>query len=403
MEETKRLYLEDPYRTEFEAKVKEKTIYEQKPALILDQTCFYPESGGQPSDKGTIDHSKVLAVIQKNERILHVLDKDVLSQKVKGKIDWEIRFDHMQQHAGQHILSQSFHSLLRGKTLSFHLGKDFSSIEIDLRKISEEDVENVEILANKIVFQDREIHTIVIPEKNVGSVPLRKPPVKKGLIRVVEVSGFDYSACGGTHPRRTGEIGLIKVLKWEKIRNNIRFEFVCGNRALRDYMMRNRVLRQAAVRLTVNELDVAASVEKLSADYKDQKRTAKKMQEKILQYEAQEIVQSSKERIFRKIFTDRMLEEVRLLALLIIKKGDYTVLFGLKKEERAHLVLACAENLGLDMRELIPVVSPFLKGKGGGRPSLVEISGERSDNLNDVLEKAYQFIKNKSEKCPEGG
>ncbi|TEU08998.1 MAG: alanyl-tRNA editing protein, partial [Candidatus Aminicenantes bacterium] len=201
-EGTKRLYLESPYKVEFKAQVVEKVIWEQKPALILDQTCFYPKSGGQPCDKGTINEVEVLKVLEDEARIIHLLAEDISSDKVTGKIEWQTRFDHMQQHSGQHILSQSFHELLGAETLSFHLGEAISSVEMDLRKISEEEVENVERRANEIVFQDREIKCYFIPEEKIESVPLRRPPKKKGLIRVVEVSDFDFSACGGTHVRR---------------------------------------------------------------------------------------------------------------------------------------------------------------------------------------------------------
>lgn len=394
-EGTKRLYLESPYKVEFEAQVLEKVIWEQKPALILDQTCFYPESGGQPCDKGTINEVEVLKVLEDEARIIHLLAEDISSDKVTGKIEWQTRFDHMQQHSGQHILSQSFHELLGAETLSFHLGEAISSVEMDLRKISEEEVENVERRANEIVFQDREIKCYFIPEEKIESVPLRRPPKKKGLIRVVEVSDFDFSACGGTHVRRAGEIGLIKILKLERIRNNIRFEFICGKRTLEDYLWKNRILRELSTRFTVNEGEILSSVEKLSSDLKSQKRKGKKMREKIAQYEAQEIIQETKERIIKKLFVDKTPEEVRFLVLNIIRKGDFVVLFGLKGEERGHLIIACSENINIDMREIVPLVSPLIKGKGGGRSSLVEIAGEEIENLEQALERAFEFIKKK--------
>lgn len=394
-QETKRLYFENPYQVEFEAQVVEKVILEQKPALILDQTCFYPESGGQPYDKGLINEIKVSKVLEDEGRVVHLLEEDISSDKVTGKIDWQTRFDHMQQHSGQHILSQSFYELLRAETLSFHLGEAFSAVEIDLRKISEEEVENVERRANEIVFQDREIKSYFIPEEKIKNIPLRKPPKKKGLIRVVEVSDFDFSACGGTHVRKAGEIGLIKIIKWERIRNNIRFEFVCGKRTLEDYVWKNRILRELSNRFTVQEREILSSVEKIFSDLKSQKKKNKKMQEKIAQYEAQEIIQKAKERIIKEVFTDKTPEEVRFLALNIIRKGDFIVLFGLKGERRGHLVLACSESLNIDMRELVPLVSSLIKGRGGGSSSLVEIAGEAHENLELALTKAYEYIREK--------
>jgi len=393
--ETKRLYFDDPYTVKFEANIIEKIPYDGGWALVLDQTCFYPESGGQPSDRGILNGITVINVVEENGKILHVLKQQMDSKKVCGQIDFEVRFDHMQQHAGQHILSQSFFEFFKAETLSFHIGGDVSTVEIDIRKASEEDVEKIEKLANQIVFQNREIKTYFVSGDEIQRIPLRKPPKKKGPIRVVEVSDFDFSACGGTHPYRTGEVGLIKVLKWERIRNNVRFEFVCGNRALNDYISKNRQIRLISVRFNVNDYEVVSSVEKLFLEFKGQKKKIKKMQVQMIQYEAQEITSNAKEVVIKNIFQEKTPEELRFLALNIIRNGEFVVIFGLKKETRVHLVLACAESVGLDMRELIPFICPLIKGKGGGSSSLVELSGEEKENLEMALDRACEFIQNK--------
>ena len=394
-QETKRLYHDDPYQVEFEARIVEKGMRENKPAVILDQTCFYPESGGQPYDKGWVDGIEVLKVFEEEGRIVHILDKDIVAESIKGKIDRETRFDHMQQHSGQHILSQCFHELFEAETLSFHLGEGVSTLEMDMRKVSDEDVERVEKRANQIVFQDREVKIHSLPEDKVGSLPLRRPPKKKGIIRVVEVSDFDYSACGGTHVRRTGEVGLIKILRWERIRDNIRFEFICGIRALQDYTLKNRILRDLSNRLTVHEQEVPSSIERLFSDLKSQKTAIKKIREKLAQHEAQDFIQRAKGNVIREIFVEKTHEEMRFLALNIIRKSDFAVLFGLKGKERGHLILACSEKLNIDMRELVPLVSPLINGKGGGNPSLVELVGENVENIAAALDKAQQFIEKK--------
>ncbi len=394
-ERTRRLYFKDSYHIEFEAKVINRTRHDDRPAVVLDQTCFYPEGGGQPSDKGTLNGIQVIHVLEEGGQIIHVLEQDVSSDSVKGVIDWDRRFDHMQQHAGQHILSQCFVQLFGAETRSFHLGEKTSTLEIDLRKITDEEVERVEKLANDIVFQDKEIKSQFFGEEELQSVSLRRPPKKEGKIRVVEVSGFDCTACGGTHPRRTGEIGIIKVLRWERIRDNIRFEFLCGMRALQDYIQKHRDLRHLSNQLTVDESEVTASFEKLVSELKAQKSKTKKIQENLIHYEAMEIIQGAEEKIVKKIFTDRSPEEIRLFVLSIIKKGEFVVLFGLKGEMRAHVFLACSENFDLDLRELVPVVASLIDGRGGGRPGLVEIAGERKENLEKALEKAYELVSHK--------
>lgn len=389
---SRRLYFDDPYRTEFESDVLRKTEHGQKPALVLEQTCFYPESGGQPADTGTINGIDVLAVVEEKNEILHVLDREVEAERVKGRIDWAARFDHMQQHAGQHILSQVFVELHQAKTLSFHLGKETSTVEIDLRKISEEQVQEVETRANQVVFENREIRSYAVPEEKVEEVPLRKPPQKQGLIRVVEIAEFDYSACGGTHPRCTGEVGVIKTLKWDRIRDNVRFEFVCGERAFRDYTQKAKILRQLAQRLTASEQDVVSSVEKLAADLKAQKKANRSLRSQVLDYEAEEIIQNAEEKVVKNILTDKDPEDARYLALSLIKKGEFVVLYGLKLETRVHLILAATESLGIDLRELIPIVSPLIKGRGGGSSSLVELSGDKEADLDAAIERVHEVL-----------
>jgi len=244
--ETKRLYFDDPYRTEFAARIIDRENYKGRPAVVLDQTCFYPESGGQPADHGYLNDIVVLDVQEHEGRIMHMLEEELSDEKITGRIDWTTRFDHMQQHAGQHVLSQCFFERLQGETRSFHLGQEVSTLEIGIQNITEAEKEKIEYRANQIVFANKEIKSYFVSEENIGRVPLRRPPKISGQIRVIEVDGFDYSACGGTHPNFTGEIGLIKILKWERIRNNVRFEFVCGHRARQDYSRKNRLLLTVA-------------------------------------------------------------------------------------------------------------------------------------------------------------
>jgi alanyl-tRNA synthetase len=389
---TKRLYIEDPYQIEFQASVIQRLSHEDHPALILDQTCFYPESGGQPADRGIIEGIAVIHVLEKEDQVVHVMETDVPVEVVRGKIDWTRRFDHMQQHAGQHVLSQCLVQLHDAATRSFHLGEKSSTLEVDLRNIGETEAERVEKLANEIVFQNKPIKSCVYTEEEVSEVRLRRPTQKKGDIRVVEITDFDSTACGGTHPHHTGEIGTIKILKWDRIRDNVRFEFICGNRALQDYVRKHRDLKTLSNSLTVDDSEVVSSYEKLVSDMKVQKKINRQLQDKVIQHEAVEIIEKAAGKFITKVITDRSQEEVRQLVLTIMRMGEFVVLMGLKGAERAHVFLACSESLGLDMRELVPVVSPLIEGKGGGRPSFVEVSGEKKENLEQTMDAAYRHI-----------
>ena len=387
-----RMFFEDAYLTEFDAGVVGRTVFEGKPAIVLDRTAFYPEAGGQSCDRGTIDGIAVLQVVEDGEAIVHVLERAIEADTVHGRIDWPRRFDRMQQHSGQHILSQAFYEVVKGATMSFHIGEDVSSVEIGVPKISEADLDRVEARANAVLFEDREIKTYFVPEDRIGAVPLRKPPKKEGPIRVVEVSGFDYSACGGTHCRRAGEIGLIKVTKTDRIRNNLRFEFVCGGRALRDYQEKNRTVRQAAAFFSVADRDVATTVGKSLTEIKALKKKARKLEERIASYEAWEVIHGAQGKVVQAVFEDKSPEETRFLAIQVIHNAERIVLFGAHGETQSHLILAAAEGLGFDVRTLIPAVSAVIQVRGGGSPSLVELVTTEKGKVGPALEAARKFL-----------
>jgi len=389
---TRRLYFEDAYCREFEATVVERRAYEGSPAVVLNRTCFYPESGGQPWDLGTLGATEVLSVIDLDGVILHVLKDDVPPGPVKGRIDWPRRFDHMQQHTGQHILSQAFFEVLQGETLAFHLGPDVSTLEIGLRTLSDDDADRVEDRANAVVWEDREIKTYFVPEERIDEVPLRRSPKKQGLLRVVEVAGFDYSACGGTHCRRSGEVGLIRVLGIEKIRGHIRFAFLCGGRALADYRLKDRGIRKIAGAFSCLPRDAAAQVEKISAEGKALRKRIRGLQERVASFDAHEIIRQASGRIIAAVLPDKTPDEARLLALNITRSGEFAVLYGVAGEDQGHLVLARSEGLAADLRALVPVVGAVVPVKGGGGPSLVELVTPEKDKLGTAIEAARAWL-----------
>ncbi len=392
---TVRLYFEDAYLREFEAAIVRRETREGKPIAVLDRTAFYPESGGQPADRGTLNGIKVLDVQEDGEDILHTLESEIGGDRVKGVIDWPLRFDRMQQHSGQHILSEAFLAAVHGETRSFHLGDDVSTLEIGLPGITEPELERVEKAANAVIFEDREVKTYFVPPEKISEVPLRRPPKKEGTLRIVEVAGYDYSACGGTHVRRAGEIGLIKVTRWEKIRGNLRFDFLCGGRALADYTAKNRVSRSLAGSFSVADKDVPAAVEKLQAELKAQKKSARTMQEALAGYEAHEIVEKNPGKIIRKVFKDKSPEEVRFLALKVIRHAPRVVLFAAVAHPQSHTILARSEEIGVDLREFAPLVSSTVSGKGGGGPSLVEIVTQDDSKLEEALETVEKALQTK--------
>ena len=389
---TRRLYFEDAYRREFESQVMGIRSFEGRPALVLEATCFYPEGGGQPGDRGEIDGVKVVEVIEEQGEILHLLEKEVQAEKVKGKIDWARRYDLMQQHSGQHLLSQVFFELLGAETLSFHLGEETASIELDLARLSEADQERVERRSAEIIFENRPIKTYFVEEREVNQIPFRKRPVKSGLIRVVEIDRFDYSACGGTHVRQTGEIGLVKITGQEKIRKNVRVYFVCGYRALRDYQNKEKILARLATGLgtSINQLPV--TVERLQLEARDWRKRCLKLREEMNQYEAEKIMAEAREIIIERLFEDRTAEEARHLGLKIVHAGRFLVIFGIKGESRNHLLLARASEIPLDLRKWLPWLKENFEARGGGSDSLVELALPKSQNLEAIISELRKKI-----------
>jgi len=393
---TRKLYFEDANLKEFDGRVLEQFVHQGKLAVVLDRTCFYPESGGQPSDRGMLSGAEVLHVFEDGERIVHVLDQELSgTEEVRGVVDWVRRFDHMQQHSGQHILSQCFVEVLEGETQSFHLGEQVSTLEIGIRAVSDADLEKVESRANEVVFEDREISTYFVEAEHIETVPLRRPPKKEGTIRVVEVSGFDFSACGGTHCRRTGEIGLIKIIRWDKIRNNLRFEFLCGWRGRQDYRDKNRSVLEISQKFSVQERDVAAAVEKTIQETRQSRKKLKQLQEALAGFEARETVEKGSGSLVKRVWTDKTAEEGKLLALNIIRLAERVVLFAVRGGEKDHFIFACSEKMPLNMRELVPLVTERAKGKGGGGSTLVEIVAEKGADLEAVLTAAEDYLRQK--------
>lgn len=395
--ETEKLYFRDAYLREFTARVLTRETREGFPVVVLDRTAFYPESGGQPHDLGWLNEIRVIRVEEENGSILHFLEKELKGEEVRGRIDWPRRFDHMQQHTGQHILSQAFYELVRGETLSFHLGQEESTVEIGLPAIKDETLTRVEKLANQVVFSNLEVKTYFLPEEEIGSIPLRKPPRKSGLIRVVEVDGFDYSACGGTHCRRTGEVGLIKILKQEKIRGNVRFSFVCGFRSLREFEDRRRWLKEAARLFSAEEAEVAAWAEKNLAELKSLKKRQKKLEERLSFFEAREMLARSSSRIIFGSYPDRSPEEIKFLALNLVHQAEIVVVMAAHRDRYFHLILASSESLKLDVREVLPVLRTKIEFKGGGSPTLVELVSPEKEKAEKAITLAVEFFKDRTD------
>jgi alanyl-tRNA synthetase len=278
---TERLYYTDSYLTEFDATILRIESHGDRRAVVLDRTAFYPTSGGQPFDTGQLGSAMVIDVVDGDDEVIrHVIEGELEPGPVRGKIDWSRRFEHMQQHTGQHVLSAAFDRLVGARTESFHLGSTSSTIDLN-RTLSAADIERAESEANRVVWEDREVTVRFASAEEATGLPLRKESLRTGTLRLIEIPGFDISACGGTHVASSGAIGTIAVASSERFRGGTRVEFVCGVRTLQAY----RVLRDtvaASVRLvSVLPPELPAGIERLQSEAKDLKRQIKDLQSRL--------------------------------------------------------------------------------------------------------------------------
>jgi alanyl-tRNA synthetase len=302
--------------------------------------------------------------------VWHLVDRSLEpGAAVRGAIDWGRRFDHMQQHTGQHVLSQAFIEVCDAETRSFHLGDEVVTIDVAHPGPDEGLLAKVEDRANAILWEDRPVHVHLVDRSEIGRFPLRKPPAVEGPIRIVEVEGFDWSACGGTHVHRSGQVGTIAILGAERYKGGARIEFVCGGRALRRHRERARLLRGLALEFTAGEADVPSAVARLREERERLARRLKGLLKDALEREADDLVAAAavgaRAPVVAAHFPDRDMAEVGTLAALVAARGAIAVLFAGQENPRAHF---SAPPGTIPVGELLGAVCRRHGGKGGGRP-----------------------------------
>ncbi len=377
---TARLYYDDSYSTSFSARVVGRADLGGRPAVILDRTYFYPAGGGQPSDLGTLNGVAVVDVQTRegDAEVIHVLAAPLDSDDVTGQIDWTRRFDLMQHHTGQHILTQAFVQVAGLATVSFHLSRESVTIDLDTPTLAQSVINQAETVANQIIYDNRAVSARLIDPNDTSGVRMRRLPphlLTPGL-RVIEVEDFDLTACGGTHVRQTGEIGLIKVIRAEKRTEKTRVEFRCGWRALADYRDKNALAGQLTVLLSCGLGEVTTSIERLQEDYKQTLRALKAANSALMEYEAVRLRDQAAEingaKVVRAVFADRDAGDLRALANLLVAQPGTIALLGVAGE-KAQVIIARSADLPTDARALLDrakLVIPTLRG--GGQPSFAQ-------------------------------
>lgn len=367
---TVRLYYRDSYIQEFSARVVGSIVRDGDTALILDRTAFYPESGGQPCDLGSIEGLAVTDVQAAEDEVVHVVrgHGPPVDATVRGRIDWARRFDHMQQHTGQHILSQAFLQTLGAPTASFHMSRETSTVDLAVGSLEAHQVEAAEDLANRIVFENRPVRIHFVEPEAAG--PLRKAPTRTGLLRIVEVADFDRSACGGTHCRSTAEVGLIRVVGMERIRGQVRVEFVCGGRALALLRRLGRTVGELSALFSTGAEQLAECVRGRLAEERQLRREHGVLQDRLLRVEADSLTASAQwvggVEVVRGMVPGAGPPQLNRLATLLLENASRRVVLLGGTRDRGYVLFASAGLSEPSMGRLLQETVAEFGGRGGG-------------------------------------
>jgi alanyl-tRNA synthetase len=402
---TERLYYSDSHLTEFDAVVVATTeVSRDRAGVVLDRTAFYPTGGGQPHDTGTLAGARVVDCIDReDDGVLHVVEGTApeVGARVRGRVDWERRLEHIQQHTGQHLLSQALVQLFDAPTRSFRMMERVCEIDVELKGPTDERVERAVDLANRIVWEDRVVKVLNVTAEEAARLPLRKDSARGGSLRVIEIEDFDLSPCGGTHARRTGEVGVIVARSWERAKGLTRIEFAAGLRAVADYRLANGAARAVAASFSVAREEAAGQAARLVEENKQLARRVRSLEESASKVEAAELIAEASRtngaeddgsKIVARVFEGRDAESLKRLASAITTHAGAVALLGSRDGEQARLVFARAADAGGDMNALMREACAAVDGRGGGRAEMAQGGGRVVEKLSAAIEAAARRL-----------
>ncbi len=391
---TERIYYTEPSCRTFEATVTRTGERDGRPLVTLDRTAFYPTSGGQPFDTGRLGSVDVVETIDEGDEIVHVVSAPVApGTRLRGEIDWVRRFDHMQQHTGQHVLSAAFDRLFENRTTSFHMGAEVSTIDL-AREATSGEIDRAVDEANHVVWEDREVSVRFVSSDEAARLTLRKEPIREGTLRLVEIRDFDLSACGGTHVSRTGAIGIIAVTQSERFRGGSRITFACGSRALRAFRGYRDAVAGAVRVLSVLPHELPSAVERAQLDSKDLRKTVSRLQGELAGHEASRLLEDAALVGDRRVVVQALegWDAAGLKAIassLVAQSGVVAVLVSAGKP--IAVVVARSQDAALDSSKGLRMLLDRFGGRGGGRPELAQGAG-LVGTIEDILGAAREVV-----------
>lgn len=369
------------------------TTVNGQPAVALTASAFYPTGGGQPHDTGLLNGVAVTDVSADDDTVWHLLDARLPAGPVHGQITWPRRYDHMQQHTGQHILSQAFIVTSGAETVGFHLGVHSATIDLNQAAVNQADLDAAEALANQIIAENRSIHARFVSPEELPTLPLRRPPKVQTDIRIVEIAGFDWSACGGTHVRQTAEVGQIKIQRLDRRGAETRIEFLCGQRALGDYRRKQDTVQALINRLDTAEDDLPAAVDRLQDKLRAAQRQLREMQAELVAVEAARLWDAGRmvgqRRMVQAYLDNRTPETVKAIAsALRAQPGCVAVLAcELSAESGGQLFCAAADDVALNMGQLMAAAAAA-GARGGGRGAWAQGGAPNATLLRQAFDAA---------------
>lgn len=383
------LYYANPRQTEFQAQI---TDTRQDPHglwIALDKTCFYPEGGGQPADRGWLSEVEVRDVQKQNGEIYHLVTGRPAGESVTGRVDWRHRFDYMQQHTGQHVISAAFMHAGGYGTVSVRQGAESTTVDIDVSSLSEEVLHEVEKRAQDAAFRNLAVTDFEVTEEQLGSLELRRAPKVSGTVRIVEIDGFDRVACGGVHTATTGEVGLIKLVGTETIRESLRTVWKIGDRAREDYRLKHAVVSELVDFLSAKPPVLVERTRKLDSQLRDTQYAVSRLQKRFAAGEADRLHAAARMRNDTAIVTHAYNNEEKALFRAVAEAlaesaGTLACLTNTQDDQLLWAVVASPDR-ALDFNVIKEELLPIIEGKGGGKPPLWQGAGQRPQAAREFL------------------